>query len=227
MSFTKEVFNNINASIEEIRMQTLDSQDLTIFLEMLDTLLDAKESFVQEDAELGFFWNEIVSDSIAILHSGMSGNYRLAIAGLRNLLEISCHAFYYLDHKIEFKLFVNENGKSDKYVSTLINDHLFFTTKYIKTFFPDIQKIQHGDNTVSNYLSLTYQKLCDVVHGRYDSLTKKDDLRIAYSRPMFEKFKASFRYTIGAVLCMHMLRFNHFSNITANKIVGELNIIKI
>lgn len=227
MSFTKQTLENIFIPIRSIQTQTLDDNDLTVILEALNCLMDISENFTKKENDLSFYWNEIVSDSISVIYSGVSGNYRLAISGLRNILELACHAFYYLDHKIELKLFINENHKADKYIGTLISEHFFFTTAYVKTFCSKIEIIQKNQNSVSAFLNTTYGKLCDVVHGRYKSLTKTESLKIEYSKEMFLKFHQSYAYTLSCIACLYVLRFNDFSNPAINKIAKYSNTIEI
>ncbi|MCZ8283894.1 MAG: hypothetical protein O9353_00425 [Bacteroidia bacterium] len=226
MSFTKNTLEQIQISINAIQKKTVDDNDLTVILDSLNAILEISERFNKNDNELEFYWNEIITDSISIIDSAISGHYRLAIAGLRNMLELACHAFYFYDHKIELRIFINENTKLGNYVSTLVRDQDFFTTVYIKTFFKDIELKQTKIDSVSSYLCLTYSKLCDVVHGRYASLTKINKLEITYSKDMFKKFESTYLYTLSAISTMYVLRFNDFTDDEINKLVKISNSIK-
>jgi hypothetical protein len=212
MSFSKATLDHFSASINKIIIETYNDNDLTEILEELNSLIEIGERFSRHDADLAFYWNEIISDIISIIYCGSSGQYRIAITGLRNILELACSSFFYVDHKIELKLFVNENFKADTYVSALINDYHFFRTNYIKTFNPVITTIQANEDSVSAYLSLTYGKLSDVVHGRYKSLTKTDKLTIEYSKDLFKKFEKMYSCTLSAIATLYVLRFNDFSH---------------
>ena len=221
MSYTKGTLEHFSASINRIFNETISDNDFSIILEYLNTLIEIGGRFAKNNSDLEFFWNEIISDTISVIHCGVSGQYRLAISGLRNTLELACNSFFYLDHKIELKLFMNEDFKADKYVSSIIHEYNFFKSKYIKTFKVDIENIQTGEDSVSNYLSLTYSKLCDVVHGRYKSLTKTDKLSIEYSKSQFKKFEKSYIKTLSAIATLYALRFDDFSSIDINRLVNE------
>lgn len=221
MSFSKITLDHFSSSINNIFNETSLDNDLTKILEYLNSLIEISERFTEKDLELGFYWNEIISDIISVIYCGVSGQYRLAISGLRNTLELACSAFFYLDHKIELKLFMNENFKADKYVSAIINDYSFFKSNYIRTFNSNIDSIQVKEDSVSSYLNVTYAKLCDVVHGRYKSLTKTDKLTIEYSKPQFKRFEKTYFCTLSAIATMYVLRFNDFSNGEIVKLANE------
>jgi len=227
MSFTKQTLEHFSHSIKDIFDETLKDNDLSVILEHLNSLFEIQERFKSQDQELNFYWNEIVSDVISLINCGISGQYRLAITGLRNTLELACSAFFYLDHKIELKLYINEDFKADKYVSAIVNDYHFFKTNYIKTFNPNITSLQKQEDSVSSYLNFTYGKLCDVVHGRYKSLTKTSELKIEYSKEQFKRFEKMFICTLSAIATMYVLRFNDFSNEELNKLAKESKTINI
>lgn len=227
MSYTKQTLEHFANSINKIFNETLSDNDLTPVLEHLNTLIEIKDRFVKKDEELEFYWNEIISDTISVLHCGISGQYRLAITGLRNILELACSAFFYLDHKVELKLYVNEDFKADKYVSSIIHEFHFFKTNYIKTFNSKIETIQTDENSVSCYLNLTYSKLCDVVHGRYKSLTKAEKLTVEYSKGQFKKFEKSYICTLSAIATLYALRFDDFSSPEINLLVEQNKTLNI
>ncbi len=227
MSYTKQTFEQIINSVGIIQKNTIEDNDLSLFLEYLNTLMEIRDNIILKDKELDFYWNEIISDSISAIYSAISGQYRIAISGIRNIFELSCHAFYYYDHKIELRLFINENNKADKYVSNLVKNHDFFTTIYIKTFYSNIESIQFKDNSLSERLVYTYSKLCDVVHGRFNTLTKKNSLEIVYNKTYLKNFETAFKEVIQLICCMYILRFNDFSNKSLNKLAAKSNTIKI
>lgn len=212
MSYTKHTLEHFSESINAIFRNTIDDNDLSIILQDLNSLIEIGEKFSLKDSNLEFYWNEIIADAISIINCGLSGQYRIAISGLRNILELACSAFFYLDHKIELSLYVNENFKSETYVSSIIHNFHFFKTIYIKTFYPDILSLQSSTDSVSCYLNLTYGKLSDVVHGRYKSLTKGNNLSVEYSKAEFKKFETMYFYTLSAIATLYILRFNDFEN---------------
>ena len=226
MSYTKQTFQGIIDSVSNIQKNTIEDNDLTGILEYLNSLMEIGENISKEDKELEFYWNEIVSDAISSVFSAISGQYRIAITGLRNVLELSCHAYFYHDHKIELSLFINENNKADKYVSNLVKNFDFFTSPYIKTFYPDIINIQTRDNSISDYLISLYSKLCDVVHGRFKTLTKKDSISIEYNKNLFKAFESNFKDVINIITCMYILRFNSSPNKALIKLANKSNTLK-
>jgi len=227
MSYTKQTLEHFSKSINKIFNETLSDNDLTTILEYLNTLIEINDRFITKDKELEFYWNEIISDTISLMHCGISGQYRLAITGLRNTLELACSAFFYLDHKIELKLYVNENFKADKYVSSIVHEYHFFKTNYINTFNSKIGALQTQEDSVSSYLNLTYGKLCDVVHGRFKNLTKADKLTVEYSKEQFKKFEKSYKCTLGAIATLYVLRFDDFTSKEINSMVKETNTLNI
>ncbi len=134
MTFTTQTLTQIIKATDAIQKRTMADNDLTEVLKGLYTVLEVSEKNVQKDNRTEFCWNEILSELVAVIHSSISGYSRLGISGLRNILELLCHAFFYYDHPIELKLSVNENSKAKMYVTALVKDHLFFTTRYIKTY---------------------------------------------------------------------------------------------
>jgi hypothetical protein len=219
MSYTKQTLESLlKANSDSIFKETLEQNDLTEILNNLNNIIDLSESFNRVDNDIQPLWNEIISDIISIIFSSLSGHYRLSISGLRNLLELACSAFFYLDHKIEYKLYSNADFIADKYVSSMINDYHFFKTEYIKTFNNSIETIEVKPDSCSSYLTLTYKKLCDVVHGRYKTLTKTDNLIIEYNHNLFKKFETMYTHTLSAICVMYILRFNDISNPNLNKL---------
>jgi len=226
MSFTKITFNQILEAQNKIHTNTLEENDLTDVLNLINSTLYIQEKIIFENEELKPLMNEIVSDVISVISTAMQGHYRLAASGLRNILEISCSTIFYKDHPIEYKLYKDFDFKADKYVSTLINEYHFFKTKYIKTFYQEITTKEKETDSCSIYLNKTYAKLCDIVHGRYLTLTRIDELKIEYDHALFSKFKTILEYTLGAFFLMYVLRFNDFSNSEIIKIVKKTKALK-
>ncbi|RNB79944.1 hypothetical protein EDM59_26475 [Brevibacillus nitrificans] len=209
MSYTKATFiNGFIEPVTSIQKQTIEDNDLTNILSHLNALLMIHEE-IKENNKTNELWNEIISDSISSLHSASSGFYRLSIVSLRSLLELACNAIYYIDHEIEYKLFQQHDLKADRYVSTLVNEYMFFTSKYIHTFYPAIMSAQTSENSISNFLKKIYSELSDVVHGRYKTLTKTTGLEITYNRQMFKFFEDKFLKTLSIIAVMYVLRFNN------------------
>jgi hypothetical protein len=207
MSFTKTAFQEgIFAPVSQIQKNTLHDNDLTEVMNCLNALIYIGDVIKMEDPDTIKFWNEIISDAISVIFASTSGFYRLSTSGLRSILETACHAFYFYDHKIELLLFINEDFQPDT-VTNLINDKNFFTTKYIKTFNPNIILRQFTENSMSAHLKKTYFSLCDVVHGRYKALTKEEELEIGYDKEQYKKFETLYFHTIGAIVIMYHLRF--------------------
>ncbi|MDX3916333.1 MAG: hypothetical protein QHC79_22525 [Pseudosphingobacterium sp.] len=205
----------------------MEENDLTDCLDLINSVFYIQEKFAASNSELDPILNEIVSDIISAISSALLGHYRLATSGLRNVLELSCSALFYLDHKIEYKLYKDFDFKADKYVSTLINEYHFFKSTYIKTFYPNIVNIEKELDSCSSYLSRTYGKLCDVVHGRYLSLTKTNNLTFEYNQSHFSKFKTILEHTLGAFFLLYILRFNDFKNASILNTVKKTNVIKL
>ena len=182
MSSTKKTIQNFFIDeAQNIQEETMNNNDLTDILSALNCIMEVGEKVSEKEAKLSFYWNEIVAESISVIYASISGHNRLALSGLRNILELSCHTFYYFDHIIELNLSINEDLQADKYVSTLIRDDKFFTTAYIKTFNTRILELQKEKDSVSNFLKKEYAGLCDIVHGRHKTLLKKEELSIKYS----------------------------------------------
>lgn len=226
MSYTKNTFHQIFEAQNQIFDKSLEKNDLTSFLELIDSTLYIQENILKVSTILDPLLNEIISDLLSVISSALQGHYRLAISGLRNILEISCCTIFYLDHEIEYKLYKDYDLKADKYVSALINEYYFFKTIYIKTFFSDIENLQREVDSCSKYLNQTYGKLCDVVHGRYLTLTKFEKLNIVYNQEQFSKFKTMLEYTLGAYFLMYALRFNDFDNNNILKIIQKTKTLK-
>lgn len=227
MSYTKQTIEHLFNANSKIFTETLENSDLTDILNNLNSIIEISDAFTDKDSDLKPIWNEIVSDIISIVFSAISGHYRLAISGLRNVLELGCNAFFYLDHKIEYKLYSNSDFKADKYVSTITNEYHFFKTEYIKAFNPNIESIQVKVDSCSGYLNTTYAKLCDVVHGRYKSLTKQNNLKIEYNHGLFKKFETMYNYTLSAIALMYVLRFNETENKNLDNLVKISKAIKL
>lgn len=226
MSFTKTTFNQVLQAQNKIHEQSLDKNDLTEVLNLINSALYIQDKITLANADLTPIINEIVSDIISVITTSLQGHYRLAASGLRNVLELSCSAIFYFDHPIEYKLYKDFDFKADKYVSTLINEYHFFKSNYIKTFYPDIITKEKEMDSCSAYLSKTYGKLCDIVHGRYLTLTRVDGLKIEYNQEQFSKFKNILEYTLGAFFLMYVLRFNDFSNTDVLNITKKTNTLK-
>jgi len=227
MSYTKNTLKDyIIEHARSIQNDTMENNDLTEILNALNHILDIGEKVSENKSELGFYWNEIGSESISVIYASISGHNRLALSGLRNILELSCHAFYYYDHMIELNLSINENTKSDKYVSSLVRDDLFFTTGYIKTFNKEILNFETSKDSVSNFLKSEYKGLCDIVHGRHETLFKREELTIKYSPVEFKRFEKQYINLASAIAIMYILRFQDYSDIELNKLAMKRNIIK-
>jgi hypothetical protein len=225
MSYTKLTFkDNIMKPVNEIQEETLIDNDLTAIFKYLNASIDIRDSLHEIDKEIGGLWNEIIFDLIASIHSAASGFYRSGIVTLRSILEIGACSFYYLDHKVEFSIFQNTNSKADKYVSTLINNHDFFKTKYAKTFFGNIEEIETNSDSISEFLGRQYGVLSDVVHGRYKSLIKLENLDIGYKKKDYKKYESLLLHTLSILAVMYVIRINDFSN---EEIIDLANICKV
>lgn len=227
MSYTKQTIQLFQKNSNEIFEESINDNDITSILEGLNSVIDIKDKVITLDEELAPLWNEILSDLISSISTALSGHYRLATSGLRNVLELSCNIFFFYDHKIEYRLYSNSNFKADKYVTTLTNELHFFKTEYIKAFYDNIDSIETKQDSCSAYLNLTYGKLCDVVHGRFKTLTKTIDLKIEYNKDFFKRFESMYFYTLSAICLMYVLRFNDFSIDEINKLAEKSNAIKI
>jgi hypothetical protein len=225
MSFTKQAIEKIRIAASSIQVKTLDDNDLTEILNSLNLVIDIKENIIDKDNLTEFYWNEIISELIAVIYSSISGYSRLGLSGLRTILELLCHAFFYYDHPIELKLSINENMKADKYVTTLVSEYHFFTTRYIKTFKSDIMEIQTKQDSVSEFLKSEYRTLCDVVHGRHSTLTKSSSMKIDYSKPEFKKFESHFIKITRIIANLYVLRFDDYSNTNIIEHAKKLDLI--
>ena len=189
MSYTKKTLFDLIESNRKIQHETIEDNDLTANLEALNSVMEIGERFSNKDNELGFYWNEIVSEIVSVIHSSISGYNRLALSGLRNILELTCHAFYFYDHKIELNIATVENSKANKYVSALIRDDSFFKTSYITAFNNGTVDLEKNKDVISLFLSQEYSVLCDVVHGRNNTLFKKESLKISYKKADYKQFE--------------------------------------
>ena len=227
MSHTKTTIQNFFIdSAKNIQDETMNNNDLTDILKALNHIMEIGDKVSKNKPELGFYWNEISAESISVIYASISGHNRLALSGLRNILELSCHAFYYFDHVVELNLSINENLQADKYVSSLIRDDKFFTTAYIKTFNKKILELQGKVDSVSDFLKKEYGGLCDIVHGRHKTLFKKEALKLKYSQHEFKRFEKEYISLASVVAVMYILRFEDYSNPELNKLAMKRNIIK-
>lgn len=208
MSFTKKtVLDYILAPAQDIQNKTIQDNDLVDMLDCLNTLIIIKEYLVENNREsFEKMWNEIINDAISAMYCSISGFYHIAQISLRSILEIASSSFFYYDHRIEYYLFT-EKDEEATIISSLINDHKFYTTKYIKSFYVDIEAIQTKNDSVSTELSGLYRKLSNVVHGRFSTLTKKEDLIIEYSKEHFRQFEDYYVKVLGIIAVMFVLRF--------------------
>jgi hypothetical protein len=227
MSYTKQTFKSeILNPVNKIQEETINNIDLTKILEYTNQLFDIKERITEKDGEIGELWNEMVFDLLSSIHSASSGFYRSAIITLRSILEIGCYSIYYYDHKIEYNIFQTEDTKADKYVNTLVNNFEFFKTRYIKSFYGNIEKIQKKPDSVSEYLLRKYGELSDVVHGRYKSLIKIKKLSINYSKADFKKYEKLFCNVLSILSVLYVLRFDDFNNEELKELVNVSGVIK-
>ncbi|NQZ27933.1 MAG: hypothetical protein HRT55_16630 [Colwellia sp.] len=157
MSYTKNTLIALIENNNKIQSTTLDDNDLTHILEALNSIMEVGEIFSSSDSEIGFYWNEIVSEVIAVIHASISGYNRLALSGLRNIIELACHSFYFFDHKIEFNITKNEDSKASKYVSALIRDDSFYMTKYITSFNNGSEKLKKRKTLSAHFYLLNIQ----------------------------------------------------------------------
>lgn len=118
MSYTKNTLIKIAEAQNKIFEKSIEENDLTDFLTLINSVIYIQEKVIEKDLDLKPLMNEIVSDVISVITTSLQGHYRLAASGLRNILEISCSAIFYFDHKIEYKLYRDFDFKADKYVST-------------------------------------------------------------------------------------------------------------
>lgn len=225
MSYTKQAFEAVIEKNQLIQKQTIDDNDLTALLVSLNSIMNVADKFSTKDGDLKFYWNEVISEMIAVIHASISGYNRLALSGLRNILELTCHAFYYFDHKIELKIAQNTNSKADKYVSALIRDDLFFTSKYILSF--DSETYQEiKENKFSDFLKAEYAHLSDVVHGRNSTLLKVYGLNISYDKSAFKAFEARYMNVASIISAMYLLRFDDMVSIDVEKLASRINVVR-
>ena len=227
MSFINKSLLQIVKATSSIQKKTMFDNDLTEVLEGLYIVLEVSEKIVQRNTRTEFYWNEILSELVAVIHSSISGYSRLGISGLRNILELLCHAFFYYDHPIELKLSINENMKSRMYVTALVSDHHFFTTRYIKTFNSKIEELEVKPNAISNFLKFEYHQLCDVVHGRHNTLTKQAALKIKYSKAEFKNFESHFMNITSLIATMYLLRFEDYSSPDILNLAKKLKLLRL
>ncbi|WP_303871895.1 hypothetical protein [Acetobacterium wieringae] len=227
MSFQKQqIQTDIIDNVISIQKATLDNNNFTKILEYLNVFLDIHQSIDSEDRELIKLWNDIVADIIGVIHTGISGFYRLAMISLRSILEMACSSFYYYDHRIEYFMFLEHDSIADKYVTSLVNDYQFFKTNYIQYFADDIGEIEKQKNAVSEKLVLIYKNQCDVVHGRYKKLLNSEALNIEYNEISFKKFEKMFIETMSIIALMYVLRFNVRDNITLLELAEFTKVVK-
>ena len=226
MSYTKSTILALIKKNNTIQSETLNDNDLTDILEALEVIMEIGERFSIHDSEIGFYWNEIISEFISVIHSSISGYNRLALSGLRNIMELACHSFYFHDHKIELNIAKNENAKANKYVSALVKDDSFFMTSYIKAFNNTSVDLELKKDSISLFLTQEYSKLCDVVHGRNKTLFKKESLQISYNKGEFKKFEKHYLNIIDVIAVMYVLRFNDKSSPEINKLVSRTKLLK-
>lgn len=210
MSFIKiQVKKDILGPIKSIQNISISDNDLNGMMDCLNSCITICEYFQQKDVEISKIWNEIVTDVISVIHSAISGFYHSSNICLRTILELACSSFYYYDHKIEYYLFQEHNYLANKYVSTLVNEHSFYKTDYIKSFYKDIEKVEKEKDIVGTKLKSIYSNLCDVVHGRYKTLTKTNGLKIEYYKSDFKIFEKNYYDVISIIAVMFVLRFDY------------------
>lgn len=210
MSYHKNFIDtNIIKPTQAIKNDSLIGCSFEEVIEALDILTKMHEYLCKNHKKpFEKMWNEIVNDSIAVIYNILSGFYHTANVSMRCILEIGCSSFYFFDHQVEYYLYEYENAPMDKYVSSLVNEYSFFTTKYIKAFNTNIDSQQSNPDSVSTKLKAMYKFLCDVVHGRYTTLTKVDSLTINFNRSAAERSKQNFLDIIGMFAVMYELRFS-------------------
>ena len=224
MSYVKnQIKEDILEPISLIQVNTLNDNDLTDMLNCLNSMLKISEFLARQDEEIGVMWNEIINDIIAVIHSSISGFYHSASICLRSILELACSSFFYYDHKIEYNLLKNHNYPA-KYVSALVNDYSFFKTAYIESFYKDIRGFEKTEDDIAQRLKKVYADLCDIVHGRYKTLTKTNGLEIGYSKSTYKLFENYFYNVMSIISVMFILRFSYFEDEDICKLA---NIIKV
>lgn len=227
MSFQKVQFKNqIITPVSSIQEETLNDNDFTNILKYLNAILEIHEKLENEKSEMLNIWNDIVSDIIGAIYSATSGFYRLSLTSLRGTLELACSSLYYFDHKIEYFMYRENDSKADKYVSTLVNEYSFFTTKYIKSFYEDIEREQIKIDSVSIYLKSLYSKLCDIVHGRYKTLTKTNSINIEYDKELFKRFENFLFETLSIIAVLYILRFNYKESVDLIELANYSKVVQ-
>lgn len=73
MSYTKSTILALIKKNNTIQSETLNDNDLTDILEALEVIMEIGERFSIHDSEIGFYWNEIISEFISVIHSSISG----------------------------------------------------------------------------------------------------------------------------------------------------------
>lgn len=228
MSYTKSTFkNSFQDPISGIQEESIKRHDLEELLSILNSCLYIQEKINENDIDIGLLWNNIIYDVISTIHSASSGFYRLANSGLRNVLELSCSSIFFYDHKVQYHLFSKENQMADKYVSKLVSEYDFFTSRYIRSFYSDIGEIETEENSISTYLKNKYRKLCDIVHGRFYTLDQSQKLQIEYSQGEFNRFIGNYKETLSIISVLYILRFNDFDNEELLKLANYTNTIKV
>ncbi len=228
MSYTKKAYeDNIIKNVQQINKTTINDNDITPLLNLIDNTLDILEGIQKSDSAIGELWNEIASDIISSVNSATSGFYRQGIITLRSVLELGCMTYFYADHKVEFHLFKTHDAKADKYVSTLIRDYDFYNTNYIHSFYSNIEVIQTKNNSVSNFLNKIYKDLSDVVHGRYKTLTKQSTLKIEYNKEQFNFYKDKLNSVLSILATMYILRFHDMENKSLITLANKSGTVKL
>ena len=85
MTFSTQTLTQIIKSTGSIQKRTMTDNDLTEILKGLYTVLEVSEKIIQQNNRTEFYWNEILSELVAVIHSSISGYSRLGMSGLRNI----------------------------------------------------------------------------------------------------------------------------------------------
>lgn len=219
MSFTKRQVEKLFQYAAEIKDETLENVDSSSELEAFNLVLNIAEEFRKKHTDLGYYFDEIQSDMLSILQSGLTGNYRLAIGGLRGVLELICHVFYYCDHPLERKIFIDNDECATRYVSSLVQNESFFKTKYIKAFNANSKFEEVKTDAFAHLLVNEYKNLCDHVHGRTRSLTKIESQHISFDIKLYAALSKYYQ-NIVSILAM-MFEFKFPGNEDVTKRVGS------
>lgn len=195
--------------VSSIHQESLKKVDFKDMLEYINIFISIKEILQLEDEKVFNIWNDIINDSIACVYNALSGFYHTANIGLRSIFEMACSTFYYYDHKIEYYLYAEQNAKADKYVNTLVDNFDFYKTKYIKAFYEQIEEQEQDFDAISKHLKRIYAKLCDIVHGRFYTLTKTKELIIEFDMGQLNYFQDNFQDVISTLILLFTLRFNN------------------